>query len=84
MRVSRYHYYCFIYHRSEEVTVSDVIWAGGGNKRQLRPQSTAGLLSIHQSQSQIPELREGCPSPTHSHWCWGLGRSETTCQEAGS
>ena len=63
MRVSRYHYYCFIYHRSEEVTVSDVIWAGGGNKRQLRPQSTAGLLSIHQTPEPNSRTQGRLPLP---------------------
>lgn len=82
MRAGHDHYDCFIYHRSEKVTVSGVIRAGGENERQLWPQSKAELPSIHQR----PELNSRAqgrlplphPPPT------GPGRSETTCQETGS
>lgn len=71
------------------MTVSHVIRAGGENERRLWPQSKAGLLSSHQRPESIPELREDCLSPTLPQQApalvpWGPGRSEATCQEAGS
>lgn len=68
MRVSHYHYYCFIYHRSEKATV---ISAGGENERQIGPRTKPGSSpSEAREAGVIPELTGRFPTPNPSPRAW--------------